>query len=214
MNEKLEEFHKIQLDFQEKYKLITGIQREFPKYTTQLINIANQNAQGTRPKVVGQMSELIKKCPNKTYEGWKNWYLEKHPKAIDNATDKIMDMIIKMRKAMQSIDRDMIKEWVDDLVIDKTAEGLIIQEIVLKTIAERKGVDYRSATPKEESQNIDGYIGNQPIQVKSVSYLSKKSSVREEISVPIVYYKKTEKYLYIHYGKKNSGSRMDKFLEE
>lgn len=31
----------------------------FPKYTTQIINIANQNAGGTRPKVVGQMSELI-----------------------------------------------------------------------------------------------------------------------------------------------------------
>ena len=26
----------------------------FPKYVTQIINLANQNAQGTRPKVVGQ----------------------------------------------------------------------------------------------------------------------------------------------------------------
>lgn len=32
---------------------------EFPKYTTQIMNLANQNAQGTRPNVVGQMSELI-----------------------------------------------------------------------------------------------------------------------------------------------------------
>lgn len=31
----------------------------FPKYTTQIMNLANQNAQGTRPAVVGQMSELI-----------------------------------------------------------------------------------------------------------------------------------------------------------
>ena len=31
----------------------------FPKYTSQLINWANQNAQGTRPKVVGQMSDLF-----------------------------------------------------------------------------------------------------------------------------------------------------------
>lgn len=30
----------------------------FPKYTSQLINWANQNAQGTRPVVVGQMSEF------------------------------------------------------------------------------------------------------------------------------------------------------------
>ncbi len=32
---------------------------DFPKYTTQVINLANQNAQGTRPAIVGQMSELI-----------------------------------------------------------------------------------------------------------------------------------------------------------
>ena len=31
----------------------------FPKYTTQIINQASQNMQATRPKVVGQMSELI-----------------------------------------------------------------------------------------------------------------------------------------------------------
>ena len=31
----------------------------FPKYTSQLINLANQNAQGTRPAVVGQMSDLF-----------------------------------------------------------------------------------------------------------------------------------------------------------
>ena len=32
---------------------------EFPKYVTQILNLANRNAQGTRPKVVGQMSNLI-----------------------------------------------------------------------------------------------------------------------------------------------------------
>lgn len=32
---------------------------EFPKYTSQLINLANQNAQGSRPKTVGQLSELF-----------------------------------------------------------------------------------------------------------------------------------------------------------
>ena len=41
---------------------------EFPKYTSQLMNLANQNAQGTRPKVVGQLSDLIQECPKKTYK--------------------------------------------------------------------------------------------------------------------------------------------------
>lgn len=55
------------------------------------------------------------------------------------------------------IDRKMVREWVEDLVIDKTAEGLIIQEIILETLAERKNVEYRLANPQEESRNIDGF---------------------------------------------------------
>ena len=47
--------------------IVSGDSFDFPKYTTQLINLANQNAQGTRPKVVGQMSELITECGTNDY---------------------------------------------------------------------------------------------------------------------------------------------------
>jgi len=121
-------------------------------------------------------------------------------------------MILKMKNAMDKINREMVREWVEDLVIDKTAEGLVIQEIILKTMANKRGVAYRRSTPKEESQNIDGYLGDQPVQIKSISYLSKKSSVREVITIPIIYYKKTEKYLYIYYDKRFKSSSLNKFM--
>jgi len=57
-------------------KEISGEAKLFPKYTTQIINLADQNAQGTRPSVVGQLSELIHKCPHKEYHKWKEWYLK------------------------------------------------------------------------------------------------------------------------------------------
>ena len=82
--------------------------------------MANQNAQGTRPRVVGQLSELIKECPEKTYEGWKDWYLTKHPEAIENASEKIKEMVNNLKEAIQKIDRTMIKKWVEDLVLEKT----------------------------------------------------------------------------------------------
>ncbi len=56
----------------------------FPKYTSQLINWANQNAQGTRPVVVGQLSELfpefIASGEEITIENWKKWYTKKYPR--------------------------------------------------------------------------------------------------------------------------------------
>ena len=45
-------------------------QRAFPKYTSQIINLANQNAQGTRPRIVGQMTELFQEFGGKRYEEW------------------------------------------------------------------------------------------------------------------------------------------------
>lgn len=47
---------------------------EFPKYVTQVINLVNSNAGGTRPKVVGQMSELIKEFDGNTITEWIEWY--------------------------------------------------------------------------------------------------------------------------------------------
>ena len=174
---------------------------EFPKYTTQLINQASQNMQATRPKVVGQMSELIQECPTKSYEGWKEWYLNKYPDAIDKATDKAYEGVINFKNAIDKIDRDMVKAWVTDLVLTKTAEGLIFQEAILAYIADIENTSYRLAKPEEESKGIDGYIGNKPVQVKSITYTAKQS-LQEEIPVDIIYYDKGSKgakYLKIYY---------------
>lgn len=67
----------------------------FPKYTSQLINLANQNAQGTRPAVVGQMSDLFQEFresqEEKSIAGWRRWYTQRYPDAFFNATEKNMD---------------------------------------------------------------------------------------------------------------------------
>ena len=174
---------------------------DFPKYTTQIINQANQNNQATRPKVVGQMSELIQECPYNSYEGWKEWYLERYPDAIDNATDKAYEGVINLRNAIELIDRDMVKEWVTDLVITKTAEGLIFQEAILEHIAEMENTTYRLSTPDEESKGIDGFIGNKAVQVKSITYTTKRA-LPEDIPYDIIYYDKGSrgsKYLKVYY---------------
>ena len=51
-------------------ELANATQYEFPKYATQVINLVNSNAGGTRPKVVGQMSELIKEFDGRSIDEW------------------------------------------------------------------------------------------------------------------------------------------------
>lgn len=162
--------------------------REFPKYTTQLMNLANQNSQGTRSRVVGQMSDLIQEFPGQTFEEWVIWYQEQYPDAIDNATDKIIAMIENFSVVFPKIDRDLVRSWVEDLVLVKTFTGLRFQEAILKKLAEMKGCDYRLAEPYEESQGIDGFVGEEAYSIKPSTYRSQ--NLAESIDIKIIFYDK------------------------
>jgi hypothetical protein len=47
------------------------------------MNLANQNSQGTRPEVVGQMPELTQESDPDNFEEWKRWYTERYPDAVE-----------------------------------------------------------------------------------------------------------------------------------
>ena len=171
---------------------------EFPKYVSQILNLANQNAQGTRPKIVGQMSDLIQQFKGKTVSGWQEWYIKKNPDAIENATNKILDMVKHLKEAIDKIDRKVVAKWVKDLVIIKTFIGLKFQEAILKKGAEIKGTNYRLASPAEESKGIDGYIGKTPVSIKPETYDSKKA-LPEAIKSKIITYEKVKDGIEVDY---------------
>lgn len=172
----------------------------FPKYTSQLINWANQNAQGTRPVVVGQMSVLFPEFMNSgmeiTIENWRKWYTKKYPEAFENATDKIFAQVQNLRNAISLIDREMVEKWVQDLVINKTFNGMYVQKAILASLAEKRGTTYRLATPEEESIGIDGYVGEVPYSVKPDTYKT-MGRLSETIDVKMIYYSKTKTNLKI-----------------
>jgi uncharacterized protein YukE len=182
---------KVKISNKEIKELLGITSFEFPKYSTQILNLANQNAQGTRPSVVGQMSELIQEFSGKSIKEWENWYLEKHPETINRATDKIIDMINNFKDVMNQIDRKLVEKWVHDLVIIKTFIGLRFQEAILNKISKILNEKYRLANPEEESIGIDGFIGNIPVSIKPETYKIKKN-LNEKVGVKIIYYKKNK----------------------
>lgn len=173
---------------------------DFPKYTSQLINWANQNAQGTRPKMVGQLSELFPEYQEITdtvsIEEWEKWYIDRYPDAIENATDKIFEQVKNLREAIKLIDKEMVRKWVKDLVITKTYNGLYVQKAILVKLAAIKSVDYRLANPKEEAMGIDGYVGGVAYSIKPESYKT-MGRLSETIDVKMIYYLKKKTGLEI-----------------
>jgi hypothetical protein len=178
-------------------KKLLGIEPyEFPKYSTQLLNLANQNAQGTRPAVVGQMSELIKEFSGKSISEWEEWYLNTHPDAIRKATLRIAAMVKNLSNAISQIDEPMIERWVKDLVIIKTFIGLKFQEAVLKRVAAHLDTSYRLSEPGEEARGIDGFIGAVPVSIKPETYKT-QARLSETINAKFIYYRKVKDGLKI-----------------
>jgi len=172
---------------------------EFPKYVSPIINLANQYAQGTRPKVVGQMTELIQHFTGRTLGEWERWYLKQKPEAIKNATEKILTTIESLKSSLAKIDRSLVEQWVRDLVIVKTFVGLRFQEAILKKGAEIKGTGYKLAEPADEAKGIDGYIGKTPVSIKPDTY-KVKAALPEQIDTKIIYYGKVDGGIEVDYG--------------
>ena len=104
-----------------------------------------------------------------------------------------------MKNAFNSITKDMIENWVKDLVYGKTYCGLKFQTAIISTIATDLGKEWREASPEEEAQGIDGFIGDKPLQVKSITY-KLEARLSESINVPIIYYDKKKDGINIEYN--------------
>ena len=187
---------KIKLSFGEMRDILEAPAPSFPKYVAPLLNLANQYAQGTRPKVVGQMSELIQDFQGRTVEEWRAWYLRRYPEAIQAATNKLLDMLGRFQAAMQRIDSEVVRRWVEDLVIFKTFLGLRVQEAILKKVAGLRKTSYRLSEPHEEAKGIDGFVGDTPVAIKPETYRT-KPELSETIECEIIFYRKTDNAIEI-----------------
>ena len=178
--------------------LLEATPPDFPKYASQIINLANQNSQGTRPKVVGKMSELFVQSKARSLSEWEEWYKVNCREAFDRATARIWPMVQQLKEAIAKIDKEMVRRWIEDLVLVKTFVGLRFQEAILKKVSEFLSKDYRISSSAEESQGIDGWIDNSPVSIKPITY-KVKMALPEKITFLMIYYSKEKDGITIEF---------------
>ena len=193
---------KIYLNKEDLYKASNIPEASFKKYVPSILNYVSGIAQATRPKVVGKMTELMEKfraeSKDKELDAWEIWYKKNYPHALENAVEKIKAKLEEVKYALEAIDEDTIRTWVQDLVIHKTYAGLVVQRAILQKLSEHTGMNMRDATSEEESQGIDGYIGSKPVSVKPSSY--RRQVLPESIETNVmVYYEKDKKGLFFEF---------------
>jgi hypothetical protein len=164
------------------------------KYIGSVVNVANSFSQATRPKHVGQMSDLIQEyrstTDNPNVNGWENFYISNGgDQKIDDAAKKTYAMIETIRENLQDVTLEDVRGWMKDLIVNKTYDGLMIQEKILKSLAKDS---WRLSTREEEARGIDGYIDGEPVQIKPESYSSNPQANLQNINCRIIFYKKTK----------------------
>lgn len=175
---------------------------KLPTYVSPILNLANRFASGTRPKVVGQMSDLIQEFDGKSLDEWASWYQERYPDAIADAVRLIRNKLSEFRRVIDNISDEMIESWVKDLVLVKTFIGLKFQEAILKKVAEHTGLDYSLASPAQEARGIDGIIGKQEVSIKPSSWKDQVIQ-RETLRGVLICYKKTDEGLEIEFERQD-----------
>lgn len=197
---------------EERERLVAEDVEEFPfdtpKYTTYLLNPAINLSQSNRPEVVGQMSDIIEEFreihPEGTFEDWVEFYFEEYngEERLEESAEKAYPMVEKMRSAFDQIDEEMTRRYIRDLVLFKTYEGFDIQEAILRKLGDMFDEEVSRGTAADESKGIDGYVGDQPVQIKPVTY---KENLQENIDAPIVFYdeNKTNKAMTVDISELN-----------
>lgn len=204
---------KIKLDYRENEDLykINAQDDHVQKYQPEFLNIVNKHGHGNDADIVGMVSQVIKdyretiKTP--TLEGWKDYHRQlDNIEGIEAGVEKNWAQFEKMKKAIDRIDKDTVRYWLENLVYNKTFAGLQAQDMLLKDIANQltkvKGQKYSfvNGDAADERAQIDGYIiapdGKKcGLQIKSNSYRS-HNTVEGNAPVPYVYYELKEDGLY------------------
>jgi|WetSurMetagenome_2_1015567.scaffolds.fasta_scaffold09003_7 hypothetical protein len=172
---------------------------EIPKYAGPIINLANRFGRATRPEKVGSLAILARGKLNKGIIYWEKWYKNKYPDIIDKATDEAFAKLKEIKRSLRNVDREIVKKWVEDLIIRKTFNGLKLQEKIIMEVAKKVRRKYRRPTKLEESRGIDGWIGGKSVSVKAKSYRTEGFLPEEIEANAMIYYSKTKNGIKIKY---------------
>lgn len=176
---------KLRISSEEREIIVRGTREEYPKYVSQLLNLANQNAQATRAEYVGKMNDILREFdsthPEGTYDDWVDFYMSGYngDEKISHSAERLYDMVEKMREAMQEIDEEDAERYVSQLVLYKTYMGNDIDEVIARKLEQVYSREVQ-LTPKDW---VAGYIDDISFVLQSLDDGVKTKSPENAVTV-------------------------------
>jgi hypothetical protein len=177
--------------------------RVWPKYVTQLLNVAAQNAKAFDKKIVGSTKDTWLEMRGQnirgTFENWVSFYDSKpFSQNLSKQAAKLYEMTQKMQLGGMTL--EMCDDYIKEVVYNKSHMGMAGEEMALQSVADYYKLPLRFSTAEEESQGIDGWIGDKPAQVKpeGSAYKGHVHNHPDKDRVLLVTYVPKKQTCYIH----------------
>ena len=183
----------------------TRNRRVWPKYATQLLNVAGQNALCFKADKIGSMKEMwldfVATGATDTLENWESyWMSKKGDSVLQWSADKLYDKAHN-DMGIQWITPELCRDYIEEVIFNKTHFGMGGEANAIKVAAAYYETDdWRFSTAEEESQGIDGWIKGKPVQVKPADSF-KKGHVHNGADTEktlVITYEKKKQACYLH----------------
>ncbi|WP_275882216.1 MjaI family restriction endonuclease [Halorhabdus sp. BNX81] len=171
----------------ERKQLTTGDPKKAPKYTFFALNNAVKYSSANQRPTVGKITEIYEEFeqehPNGDFQDWRNYYYNQYNgrQRIDDATDKAYNMFLTIRAAIDDIDREDIRDFIEGLVLNGTYSNQNAREAVIQKLLESRSETER-LSPDEgpdgcELQWGDRYVSIQPEEIRSETLFDREDVI-------------------------------------
>lgn len=211
-------------------------EKEFPlpKYTTQILNLISSNAQATRPKYVGQMSEIVPAFikeyhkENNKFPDWKDWedyYLENYKDEYEAGKKRLKEYLEIHKEALDLLindDGSILENWYNKFIMIQNFKGFQYEEFIFhyikREIFKEKKYSVRKATPDEESKGIDIVVSKKDdylfLNIKpldSFERIEKRMNLNHNYEVILIFYSIKEDDLEIRFLNDDDYDKIENF---
>lgn len=171
----------------ERKQLTTGDGKKAPKYTFYALNNAVKYSSANQKTTIGKITEIYEEFeeeqPDGDFDDWRNYYYNHHNgrKRLDEATERAYDMFLTIRAAIDEVDRNDVRDFVEGLVLNGTYSNQNAYESVVEKITgSRLGCEPLAPDEGPDGCDLrlgDRYVSIQPKGMRSETLFSDRNDV-------------------------------------
>lgn len=172
----------------ERKQLTTGDPKKAPKYTFFALNNSVKYSSANQQPTVGNITEIyeefVEEHPEGDFRDWRNYYYNQHNgrQRLEEATDKTYDMFLTIRAAIDDIDREDVRDFIEGLVLNGTYSNQNAREAVIQKLIDSQS-ECEPVTPDEGPEGCDLRWGDRYVSIQPERMRSKTLFNRDDVIV-------------------------------